>query len=182
MNLLPEENKILFKKNYLKRFLTIFGFFVFFVIVAGTVVLMPAYLWVLSYKNDLRQEAEVYSKKNAELVENAVVFEIKKLNNRLKLIENAGKEKKFNAVFKDILDKKNNGVKITFFSYEKGKESTGEDTVYLSGKAGTRDNLLLFESQLKKDLGENKIISPVSNLINEKDFDFSLTLRVENEK
>jgi len=92
------------------------------------------------------------------------------------------KDKGLNLIFKNILDKKNSGVKITYFSYEKGKEPDGEDKVYLSGKSETRDEFLFFENRLKKELGDGKVISPVSNLINEKDFDFSLVLNIKNEK
>ena len=82
------------------------------------------------------------------------------------------KTKKLNLIFKNILDKKNLGIKITSFSYEKNKESDGEGKVSLFGKAENRDDLILFESRLKKELGDNKVVSPVSNLINEKDFNF----------
>ena len=182
MNLLPEENNIFFKKYYLKRFFTILGVLVFFVIIAGTVVLTPAYLLVFSYKNDLRRGAEVHSKKDAKLADSAVVLEIKKLNNQLKLAESMGKEKKLNLVITNIIDKKNSGVKITLFSYEKGKELGSDDKISLRGRVKTREDLLLFESQLKKEWGEQRVVSPISNLINEKDFDFSVILSVKNEK
>ena len=70
-------------------------------------------------------------------------------------------------------------VKITYFSYEKGEE---DGKISLTGKAETRDDLVIFESRLKKELGDNKVVSPVSNLIKEKDLNFSLSLYVQNEK
>src|SRR3989344_3561519 len=134
MNLLPKENKILFKKYYLRRLFVVFSFLIFSAIVAGIIVLIPMHLFILSHK-------------------------------------------------------KNSGVKITSFSYEKGntskikdKVSIDDDKISLYGKARKRDDLLLFENQLKKEWGDQKIVSPVSNLINEKDLDFSLTLYIQIEK
>ena len=182
MNLLPEENKILFKKYYLKRLLAVSAVLIFFAAAAGIIILMPMYSLILSYKKDLSRESAVYLKKDAELANSPASLEIKKLNSRLDFAEKMSKAKGLNMIFKNILDKKNTGVKITYFSYEKGKESDGEDKVYLSGKSKTRDEFLVFENRLKKDLGDGKVVSPVSNLINEKDFDFSLILNIKNEK
>ena len=181
MNLLPEENKILFKKHYLKRLSVVFAVLIFSAAAIGIIILMPMYSLVLSYKKDLSRELAVYLKKDAELSDSAAL-EIKKLNSRLDFVGKMSKAKGLNLIFKNILDKKNTGVKITYFSYEKGKEPNGEDKVYLSGKSKTRDEFLVFENRLKKELGDGKVVSPVSNLINEKDFDFSLVLNIKNEK
>ena len=182
MNFLPEENKILFKKYYLRKLLAVFGILTFSVVAVGIIILIPMYSLILSYKKDLSRELSVYLKKDAELANSAAALEIKKLNSRLDFVEKMSKAKGLNPVFKNIFDKKNPGVKITYFSYEKGKEPDGEDKVYLSGKSETRDEFLVFENRLKKELGNGKVVSPVSNLINEKDFDFSLILNIKNEK
>ena len=121
-------------------------------------------------------------KKDAELTNSPATLEIRKLNSRLEFVEKMSKAKGLNLIFKNILDKKNPGVRITYLSYEKGKEPDGEDKIYLSGKSKTRDEFLVFENKLKKELGDGKVVSPVSNLINEKDFDFSLVLNIKNEK
>ena len=181
MNLLPEENKILFKKYYLRRLFVVLGVLIFSIVAIGSIVLAPMHSLILSYKSDLNREL-AYSKKDAKSADAAAALEIKKLNNRLDFVEKMSKTKKLNLIFKNILDKKNLGIKITSFSYEKNKESDGEGKVSLFGKAENRDDLILFESRLKKELGDNKVVSPVSNLINEKDFNFSLILHVQNEK
>lgn len=186
MNLLPEENKILFKKYYLRRLFAVFAVLIFSIIVAGTIVLIPMYSLILSYKSDLNGEPAAHSKKDAETSESppagqasAAALEIKKLNNRLSFVEKMSEAKGLNPIFKNILNKKNPGVKITYFSYEKGEE---DGKISLTGKAETRDDLVIFESRLKKELGDNKVVSPVSNLIKEKDLNFSLSLYVQNEK
>ena len=61
--------------------------------------------------------------------------------------------KGLNPIFKNILNKKNPGVKITYFSYEKGEE---DGKISLTGEAETRDDLVIFESRLKKELGDKQ--------------------------
>ena len=189
MNLLPEENKILFKKYYLRRLFAVFGVLIFSIIAIGGVVLIPMHSFILSYKSDLRAELAAYSKKDAKMADSAAALEIKKLNSRLDFVEEMSKSKGLNAIFKKILDNKNPGVKIDSFSYEKGaiskikdKTSMDEDKIFLYGKAQKREDLFLFERQLKKEMENSRIVSPVSNLINEKNFDFSLVLYIQNEK
>jgi len=189
MNLLPEENKVLFKKYYLRRLFVVFSFLIFSAVVAGIIVLIPMHLLISSYKNDLSAESAAYLKKDAKSADNAAVLEIEKLNSRLDFLEKAENDKKLNIIFKNIFDKKNSGVKIASFSYEKGnvskikdKISIDDDKISLYGKARKREDLLIFEGQLKKEWGDQKVISPVSNLINEKDLDFSLTLYIQNEE
>ena len=182
MNLLPEENKILFKKYYLKRLFTVLGIFIFSIAVAGSIVLTPTYSLILSYKGDLKKDLAAYLKKDAKLADSAAVVEIKKINNRLELMENMEKEKKLNLIIKNILDNKNSGVRITYFSYEKRKKLEVYDKLSLTGTAKTREDLFVFESRLKKEFGDQNIVSPVSNLINEKDFVFSLVLNLLYEK
>jgi len=80
MNLLPEENKILFKKYYFKRLLAVFAVLIFSAATAGIIILMPMHSLILSYKRDLSRELAVYLKKDAELANSAAALEIKKLN------------------------------------------------------------------------------------------------------
>ena len=160
----------------------VFGVLFFFIVAAGGVILMPMRSIILSRKSDLNSELATYAKKDAKLAESVASLEIKKLNDRLNFVEKMSKTKGLNSIFKDIIDKKNQGIKITFFSYEKGKELAGDNAVHLSGRAETRDELFLFEGRLKKEFGYGNVVSPVSNLINEKDFDFSLILTIKNEK
>src|SRR3989338_6711719 len=158
MNLLPEENKILFKKYYLKRLSAVLGVLIFSIVAVGIIILIPMYSFILSYKKNLNGELVVYLKKDAESANSAASFEIKKLNSRLDFVGKMSKAKGLNLIFKNILDKKNLGVKITYFSYEKSKEPDGEDKVYLSGKSETRDEFLFFENRLKKELGDGKVV------------------------
>ena len=186
MNLLPEENKIAYKKYYLKRLLVVFCALIFFIAVSGVIVSAPALFLLSSQKRELLSEIEFYSKKDHVLDNDLVIAEIKKMNDKAKLTEDTLKKNIApSLIFKNIITKKNNGIKITIFSYEKGvgdRNAKNEDKISLSGIAKKRDDLILFEKQLKKEFGESEVVSPVSNLINGSNLDFSLFLYVKNEK
>ena len=93
MNLLPEENKILFKKYYLKRLSVVLGVLIFSIVAVGIIILIPMYSFILSYKKNLNGELAVYLKKDAELANSVAVLEIKKLNSRLDFVEKMSKAK-----------------------------------------------------------------------------------------
>jgi len=190
MNLLPEEKKIAYKKLYLKRLFVFFSSLFFFVAISGIVLLMPGLLLLVSYKNEINAEIEAHSRKSAKLSDKLIVAEIKKLNDKAKLVEEVLKKSMTPiTVFKNIIAEKNNDIKITFLSYEKGVVGTNakidaknEYKVTLHGIAKKRDDLILFEKQLKKEFGESSVFSPVSNLISGKNLDFSMSLYIKNEK
>lgn len=191
MNLLPRENKIAYKKFYLKRLFVVFGSSVFFVLISGVAILASGLLLISFNKKELISEAENYSKKGIELTDGLIVAEIKKLNDRAKLIEASKNKISPSLIFKKIIDEKNSGVKINSISYEKKisvvdtkanakDELKNEDKIALYGVAQKRDDLIEFEKRLKKQFGEDKVISPVSNLINGKNLDFSISLYVKS--
>lgn len=191
MNLLPEENKIAYKKFYLKRLFVVFGASVFFMALSVAIVSLPGLLLILSYKNELRTEAEYFSKKDINLKDNLVATEVKNLNDKAKAVESSKNSVSPSTIFKKIIEEKNKGIKLTFFSYEKKvnlanakidtkPDQKNENKITISGIAQKRDDLIVLERQLKKQFGEDKVVSPVSNLINDKNLDFSISLYVKN--
>lgn len=187
MNLLPEENKIAYKQLYLKRLVVVFGTFVFFIAVSGVIVLTPCLLLILSYKNELTAERDYFLKKDAISAGELIATEIKKLNERSKFAEASKNKISPVGIFKKIIDEKGDNIKINSFSYEKGavasdekKDAKNEDKIALSGIARKRDDLIAFENRLKEQFGNDKVVSPVSNLINGKNSVFSIFLYVKN--
>lgn len=191
MNLLPEENKIAYKKFYLKRLFVVFGVSVFLVLISGIVILTSVLLLVSFNKKELISEVEYFSKKDTSLADNMIVAEIKKLNDRAESVELSKKNLSPSQIFKKIIDEKSNNIKIISISYEKKiniadaktdakDDLKKEDKITLSGIAQKRDDLIIFEKRLKEQFGDSKVVSPVSNLINGKNLDFSISLYVKN--
>lgn len=190
MNLLPEEKKIAYKKFYLKRLFVFFSILIFLAAISGIIMLTPGLLLLVSYKNEINAEIEARSKKSVKLSDQLIVEEIKELNDKAKLVEEILKKRMTpTMVFKNIIAEKNNGIKITFLSYENGvvgvdakADEKNDGKIMLSGIAKKRDDLILFEKQLKKEFGEGNVFSPVSNLVSGKNLDFSVSLYFKNEK
>lgn len=191
MNLLPEENKIAYKKFYLKRLFVVFGVSVFLVLISGSVILTSVLFLISFNKKELISEVEYFSKKDTNLDDNLIVAEIKKLNDRAESVELSKNNISLINIFKKIIDEKSNNIKINSFSYEKKidiadaktdakDDSKKEDKITLLGIAQKRDDLIIFEKRLKEQFGDSKVVSPVSNLINGKNLDFSISLYVKN--
>ena len=70
---------------------------------------------------------------------------------------------------------KTKGIKITDLNYD-GVKGAEKGKILVSGSAEERQGLLGFINLLKNEFGEENVLSPVSNLLNEKNASFSLTI------
>lgn len=181
MNLLPEKNKILLKKEYFKRVFVTLGIFLIFAVLAAIAVLAPSGVFIFSRKNDFEKELAAFVKNANKINGEKSIVEVNQINSRLKILENKWSGRDLNALIKKIIDNKNAGVKIKLLSYNNGNAAEG-GIITISGEAARRQDLFTFESGLKKEFGEDKVASPISNMIKEKDLIFTLTLKTKNEK
>lgn len=182
MNLLPEKNKILLKKEYFKRVFVTLGFFLIFSVLAAIAVLAPAGVFIFSRKNDFEKESAASAKSADKISGEKSIAEANQINSRLKILENKWSSRDLNVLIKKIIDSKRSaGVKIKLLSYNNGNAAEGS-VIAISGEAARRQDLFAFESGLKKEFGEDKVASPISNMIKEKDLIFTLTLKIKNEK
>lgn len=181
MNLLPEKNKILLKKEYFKRVFVTLGIFLIFAVLAAIAVLAPAGVFIFSRKNDFEKESAASAKSADKIGSEKSIAEANQINSRLKILENKWSSRDLNVLIKKIIDSKSAGVKIKLLSYNNGNAAEGS-VIAISGEAARRQDLFAFESGLKKEFGEDKLASPISNMIKEKDLIFTLTLKIKNEK
>lgn len=181
MNLLPEKNKILLKKEYFKRVFVTLGIFLIFAVLAAIAILAPAGVFIFSRKNDFEKESAASAKSADKIGSEKSITEASQINSRLKILENKWSNSDLSILIKKIIDSKSAGVKIKFLSYNNGNATEGS-VIAISGEAARRQDLFAFESGLKKEFGEDKVASPISNMIKEKDLIFTLTLKIKNEK
>ena len=65
------------------------------------------------------------------------------------------------------------GIYLTNFSYQ-----TTDNQIALNGWANWRENLIDFQESLEEDALFKEIEAPLSNLIKQRDIDFSFTLKL----
>lgn len=175
INLLPQKDKNIIKREILRRYINILGLcfcFLFFVEIAFSLV---ALFFSVSFSKNLNDQLittkNVANSKNLEVLEE----EINKVNNRLLSIEvSENLAANITGNISKILDIQPDSIKIESFSFESKK-------ILLRGHSETRNGLLGFIEDIERiDCADASCFPettlPVSNLLEEKDFDFSLSI------
>lgn len=175
INLLPPEDKIAIKKEYLRRFFVVAGLFFASATLVSIVFLLLTFFFLAGYKKDLSRQAALSSQRAETLNLDAIVSEIMELNSRINILKSRKENLGLSFILEKIIGTKAEGVKITGLGYE-GSKGTEKAKISISGGAKKRQDLLVFITSLEKEFGAENVLSPVSNLLNEKDAVFSLTV------
>lgn len=181
MNFLPEENKASIRKEYLRRIVLVSGLFFAVIFVAATALLVPVIVFLSGYKTNVDRHVLSGSQKMSQIDIKEANEDIKKINYHISILENKKNDYRLSPIFSKILNKKTASVRITRLTYEKLKEGNN-DKIFISGKVGLRQDLLDFEKSLKNEFGEQNVVSPITNLLKEREADFSLNIYVKKGK
>jgi hypothetical protein len=171
MNFLPEEDKKNIKREYYRRLFVVFGLFSFFAIVIGIILLLPVIFLFQGQKTETARQIAV----SQELLKNEggenIVRLVQELNTRA---EHLSEQKKniweASPLIKKILTAKSENIKIKRISLD-------EKTIVVQGISDTRQRLLSFIDDLKRG-GFSKVESPLSNIIKDKDIDFTINIQL----
>jgi hypothetical protein len=172
MNFLPEENKKIIKKEYLRRLFVVIGIFSFSAISIGIILLLSPYLFLKDQKYNLERQLVVSEERFSRAKIENIIPLVEELNAKISLLDSGQKnigEK--SAFIKIILEEKTNKIKINDFFFDKGK-------ILIQGLSEDRQSLLSFIDSLKKKKDFKKVESPVSNFIKEKNIEFKLTIEL----
>lgn len=180
INLLPLEDKNITRREVLRRYINVLALGFFFLIFVEIVFLLVLLFFSGSFSKNLDDQLvttrDIASSKNLEALEE----EVNKINNFLLSIESSE-----NLVvnitdnISRILDILPGTIKIESFSFESQK-------ILIRGRSETRDGLLDFITELERiDCAGascfSKATLPVSNLLEKKNFDFSLSIGVKTQ-
>jgi Tfp pilus assembly protein PilN len=176
INLLPEADQKIIKIEILRRFSLVFGAGLFILIAIQLILLQVFLLSIDSYKKEVKQELsfqkKVMASKNVEESEsrlkelNKIATAFKKEEEKINILSSA---------LEKITEIKPDLVKITSFNFD-------EEKIYVSGLAAARKDLLAFSEKLKSITFFKKIDLPLSNLLNEKNLEFSFVIYLKAKK
>ena len=181
INLLPQKNKKKLKKDILRRFIVVGGLgfsgLVLVVIILSFASYSHMSTLVQGFSEQLRLTKNLAVLKNLEELE----FEVKETN---VLISSLSQDRKDMELITDDLDKVLNiqphSIKTKGFLFECGnKEQKQPSKMMVSGNALTRKSLLNFIDDLKSSGQFKSVISPISNLLEESDVDFTLSIELK---
>ena len=175
INLLPDEYKKQIRKEYRRRILIVALIFTFLTEIVSVILLVPSYFISNTkyYSVESHLPKDVLADKTESLKTSDI---IKKINDKIDLlrISSAGKAQ-INKLINSIVVEKYSTIAIRSISYEMRGDTAKIDVL---GVARSRESLLGFVDRLKKDKYFAEVYSPVSNLVKDKDIDFSIQIAI----
>ena len=183
MNFFPIENQILLKRRYRQKVLIFFGFIIFSLIFINLILIAPSYFFLKISGENLKKQSEIINQSPVFLRFAEIENSFKNLNLDIIFLENRGKEIRFLApllekIINEKLKKAAADISVNFISFALGNENAYKqaDKIIIQGNAKTRIDLLKFVKNLEKEGGFLEIQSPPSNLLKEKDIDYTLNI------
>lgn len=183
INLLPQEDQNKIRQEHIRRLAATAGFILAFIISVSIILLAPAYIFLFFEGQSLKHRLQNFEKS----VEKEKIKEqeslLTALNDKVKILSaSARKRRVLSDILKEkILDQKTAALKFDAFLYEEEKDKNPE-RIYLQGRADSRDDFLAFLENLERDPSFNQVISPINNLFQEKDLDFSIIIELADIK
>lgn len=178
INLLPFENKISVKKEYLKRIFVIANIFIMFILFSAILLIYPSF----SYSNELEANynRELAFYKNGDNIKNTESI-VLNLNKKLSILKKQKKDfREISVIVEKIINNKDSGIKLNSFSYVKKIDEKTKDTGIINGHSDSRASLISFVDLLKKDASFSNVNSPLANLLKTNDTEFSITIELKN--
>jgi len=179
INLLPKENKIRAKKDFILRLSIVSGVFMTLSILVAIIMLIPI-TWELYSQNksasNMLSSSQGYLKMSnideATLEAETVNFQIDTFFENEKNITEIG------GVIKSIITERPSSVKITAINYKKKLTDNTRNEITIQGQSLNRQDLLGFIEKLKQNPDFFSVASPTSNLLKEFDVNFDITLEI----
>ena len=179
INLLPEEEKILIKREYTRRLAVVSGIFLFILVCSAVILLLPSYLPLSSQKQSFESQLDAakqgLSREKADEIESS----IRRLNDKLAFFSQQGENtRQISVLIKQILSAKTHSVKLLTFIYQKGTQEKKNEQMLIRGTAATRSAFLAFAKALEIVNGVSEVQSPPANLMKDENVEFNLTLKL----
>lgn len=174
LNILPSQQKVLVKREYIRRRVVVALSFLVFALIVSLALLSPSYFLTQVKAKIVRNELEVTKQKlYAELPSDETM---KSLSVAVKHAEALRPLTKPVSVYEllRIFESKPESIKITNIAY--AKLDADMSSVTLRGMAENRESLTSFGRTLENRVEFVSVDLPVSNFVKERDIDFSMTI------
>ena len=174
VNLLPDTQKKIIEAEY--RFRTILvslSFFIFFLIISSA-LLLPAYFLSrgkFSVASADTAMAASLTKEQADEVRR----ELSLLNEKLSVVSLERPGLPVSAIISSVVSSRSAEVYIKNMIYE---SKGGTSKIDIFGTSKTRDSFLVFVENLQPAKIFSEVYSPISNLVKEKDVDFTVQIGI----
>lgn len=180
MNLLPPEIKSEIAKKRRRRFIVVLGMFAAAALLVSIILLLPSF-FMFSFQEKYLDIQLASIKQSGELEKAGEIGKIAgELNKKSELILwGKAQSRPASSYLLKIVELEPAGVSLNTFNFSRNKNK-GTAEFSLAGTAEERGDLLTFVKKLEASRNFSKVNSPVSNLLAERNFNFSLILELKN--
>lgn len=176
INLLPYEDKKEVEREGLRRFLIVATLSISTILVLGIFLMGPAYFFLYQEKANLDRKEQLSNKdaQNQKLKE--TIADIKNINSKISIVESSANSPSDSEALKTVVGLIPFSMRIDGLSFERANLTTDKGRARLKGTAATRDGFIAFIKIIEESGLFSKVDSPVSNILNKENIDFSITL------
>lgn len=172
LNLLPPQEKENLSYEIDRRMVQFLGFWFSAIIIIFGVLMLPAFFFISLQQTEVEHIKKIDEEAQKAAHTSELEEKIRGTNALLDIIlAREDKKKDASSFLSEILSGAPSGVSVTLIVYDPSK-----DHVKISGAADTRDALLKFVDFLKRAPEIKNVSSPVSNIIQQQDINFSLEI------
>ena len=173
INLLPVEAKKQLAHDRFSRLLFVCGLIMLAIFFSGAALMFLAFVSLNLQKGELLRELEAARKSPTLQRVEEVEASIRKTNERLRIFSRSlGRENRISHILEAVIGYRQSTVSLEELTF------SGPSEFRLKGVAGTRDDLLVFTRLLNSSDLIAKVNSPISNLLKDRNVEFSLTFTV----
>lgn len=173
-NMLPQSEKQMIKREYLRRYVAVTLFFMFGLITFASITLVPSYIMSNVKEKILSGQIDAAKNTLSATEESQATKDIRNITEEIRVLAPGAMGVNNHDVFLSIVTNKNVGIKITSMALVRGNAETA---VTVSGIASDRQTLLSFEKKLNENTLFSNVDLPISNLTKNKDISFTVKLK-----
>ena len=175
INLIPNPEKKLMRKNFFFRLATVLFIALACVALIASMALLPSYFISVSKKVSVSKKLEAGRSEPLDALEEKTLSAVNNLDKKLSILEKAEKEKFLvsEKIISEIVSEKSPDIKLTEIYFE--DDILGK-RVGLRGTAPSRERLLYFRLALEENPFFDKVDLPISNFIKGSNIKFDLNL------
>jgi hypothetical protein len=174
INLLPRVERRRVRRLYKERIISLYLLGFLALIVVYIVMLLPSQFIFLSKKDTAESVLNIAKSQPISGEARKMETTIRETNYKIKLLQSSGPLLSVSGLVEKLLETKGAGVSFTNISYRDG------ESVVLRGEASRRENLSSFIETLEQDAQFTEINSPIANLINSRDINFSVVMKISD--
>ncbi len=174
INLLPSQERKIVEFAKTRRVMAFLAILASTLFLFASSLLLPSFLPLYFERRELERSLVLERMASAALKVDETVVRIRALQSVISTAKNSlSAPLKASFILDSILERLGNAITLTKLTVLK------EDTIFLTGSAKTRRDLLNFEKMLRDSGQFQDISSPISNIIRDVDISFSIQGKIK---